>query len=160
MSFLITDNCTNCGACEPECPNSAVYEGGFHWKFSEGTKLSGNETTIDGNIINADEKNEPLSDDTYFIVNDKCTDCLDYSFEPQCAAVCPMDAIQINLDETEIELRQKIKWLHKTDTPYQSCPTQYQYNQHKTCCHTSDGAKNIPKNEGIFNSVIKKIFRE
>ena len=27
MSTLITDECINCGVCEPECPNEAIYEG-------------------------------------------------------------------------------------------------------------------------------------
>ena len=39
MAIKITDECINCGACEPECPNTAIYEGGAEWKFSEGTSL-------------------------------------------------------------------------------------------------------------------------
>ena len=27
MSTLITDECINCGVCEPECPNEAISEG-------------------------------------------------------------------------------------------------------------------------------------
>ena len=27
MSYKITDECTNCGACEPECPVEAISEG-------------------------------------------------------------------------------------------------------------------------------------
>ena len=27
MSTLITDECINCGVCEPECPNTAIREG-------------------------------------------------------------------------------------------------------------------------------------
>ena len=27
MSTYITDDCINCGACEPECPNQAITEG-------------------------------------------------------------------------------------------------------------------------------------
>lgn len=27
MSTYITDDCINCGACEPECPNNAISEG-------------------------------------------------------------------------------------------------------------------------------------
>ena len=26
MAILITDECINCGACEPECPVNAIYE--------------------------------------------------------------------------------------------------------------------------------------
>ena len=31
MSTMITAECINCGACEPECPNTAIYEGGVPW---------------------------------------------------------------------------------------------------------------------------------
>ncbi|MEP1368238.1 4Fe-4S binding protein, partial [Maribacter dokdonensis] len=24
MAIIITDECINCGACEPECPNTAI----------------------------------------------------------------------------------------------------------------------------------------
>jgi NAD-dependent dihydropyrimidine dehydrogenase PreA subunit len=27
MATYITDDCINCGACEPECPNEAISEG-------------------------------------------------------------------------------------------------------------------------------------
>ncbi|GEO80373.1 YfhL family 4Fe-4S dicluster ferredoxin [Pararhodospirillum oryzae] len=27
MSLKITDECINCGACEPECPNEAISQG-------------------------------------------------------------------------------------------------------------------------------------
>ena len=27
MSLLITEDCVNCGVCEPECPNEAISEG-------------------------------------------------------------------------------------------------------------------------------------
>ena len=40
MAIKITDECINCGACEPECPNTAIYESGVGWKFSEGTALT------------------------------------------------------------------------------------------------------------------------
>ena len=41
MAIMITDECINCGACEPECPNNAIYEGGATWKFADGTGFSG-----------------------------------------------------------------------------------------------------------------------
>ena len=44
MAIIITDECINCGACEPECPNNAIYEGGSEWRFSDGTTLSGDYT--------------------------------------------------------------------------------------------------------------------
>jgi ferredoxin len=30
-----------CGACEPECPNTAIYEGADDWRYKDGTKLKG-----------------------------------------------------------------------------------------------------------------------
>jgi len=35
MAIMITDECINCGACEPECPNTAIYEGGAEWKLAD-----------------------------------------------------------------------------------------------------------------------------
>ncbi len=35
MAIMITDECINCGACEPECPNTAIYEGGANWKYGD-----------------------------------------------------------------------------------------------------------------------------
>ena len=37
MAIIITEECINCGACEPECPNNAIYEGGVEWRLSDGT---------------------------------------------------------------------------------------------------------------------------
>jgi len=38
---MITDECINCGACEPECPNTAIYEGGAEWSLAGNTYGSG-----------------------------------------------------------------------------------------------------------------------
>lgn len=27
MAYMITEDCINCGACDPECPNNAIAEG-------------------------------------------------------------------------------------------------------------------------------------
>ena len=61
MAFYIGDMlCTNCGACEPECPNNAIYEMGFTWKYTDGTKLSGLTRNLKNDIIDADKTNQPL----------------------------------------------------------------------------------------------------
>ncbi|MFM1932330.1 MAG: hypothetical protein RL226_1633 [Bacteroidota bacterium] len=91
MAIMITDECINCGACEPECPNNAIYEGGANWSFSDGTALKGLVTTPAGTMVNADDSNAPVDMDVYFIVTDKCTECVGFHDEPQCAAVCPVD---------------------------------------------------------------------
>ena len=92
MAIKITDECINCGACEPECPNTAIYEGGAEWKFSDGTSLKGNYTGRNSGIkVDANKENEPVEMDVYFIATDKCTECVGFHEEPQCAAVCPVD---------------------------------------------------------------------
>ena len=114
MAIIITDECINCGACEPECPNNAIYEGGDEWRASDGTDVTGNFALRDGSSIDADETQEPVSEDLYYIVADKCTECKGFHDEPQCAAVCPVDCCVDDEDvvETEEELLAKKDKLH------------------------------------------------
>lgn len=111
---MITDECINCGACEPECPNNAIYEGGAEWKFEDGTSLSGDLTTPSGTNINASEVNEPVDMDVYYIVTDKCTECVGFHDEPQCAAVCPVDCCvdDPEHEETDEQLLAKKDFMH------------------------------------------------
>lgn len=74
MAIIITDECINCGACEPECPNTAIYEGADQWRYSDGTSLKGVVETAEGSIV-ADEAQMPVSDEFYYIVPSKCTEC-------------------------------------------------------------------------------------
>jgi len=114
MAIIITDACINCGACETECPNNAIYEPSENWKFSDGNKLEGNLILPNGKKINANTSQEPVEDDFYFIVTDKCTECKGFFNEPQCAAVCPVDCCvpDENQKETEEELLAKQQFLH------------------------------------------------
>lgn len=91
MAIKITDECINCGACEPECPNNAIYEGGVEWAIADGTSVKEDFTLMNGTVIAASTKNAPVADDTYYITPDKCTECQGFHEEPQCAAVCPVD---------------------------------------------------------------------
>ena len=102
MALMITDECINCGACEPECPNTAIYEGGINWKWGEGNGLT-EVTDADGNTIDAQEDQEPISEDFYFIVSGKCTECVGFHEEPQCAAVCPVDCCVEDPEHVENE---------------------------------------------------------
>ena len=114
MAIRITDECINCGACEPECPNNAIYEGGNEWRFSDGTSLKGGITTLGGENFDADNANAPKAMDVYYIVTDKCTECVGFHDEPQCAAVCPVDCCVDDPDdrESEDELLAKKSFLH------------------------------------------------
>ncbi len=95
MALMINEECINCGACEPECPNTAIYEGGVEYE-------------LDG------DTHPPLSEDLYYIVPEKCTECVGFYDEPQCASVCPVDACvpDPNHQESKDELLEKAKKLH------------------------------------------------
>ena len=54
MAIIITDECINCGACEPECPNTAIYEGAEEWRYSDGTSLKGSIVLPNGLAADAD----------------------------------------------------------------------------------------------------------
>ena len=114
MAIKITDECINCGACEPECPNNAIYDAGSAWRFSDGTNLRG---IIDFGTtqVDAEAVQDAISDEYYYIVSDKCTECKGFHDEPQCAAVCPVDCCVDDEDvrETETELLEKKAWLHQ-----------------------------------------------
>ena len=115
MAITITDECINCGACEPECPNNAIYEGGAEWRFADGTSLKGMVTLGDGKSLDADGPQKPVSMDIYYIVSDKCTECVGFHEEPQCAAVCPVDCCVEDPEhrETKEALLAKKELMHK-----------------------------------------------
>ena len=95
MSTKITEECINCGACEAECPNTAIYSGGTSYELG-------------GKTFDA------LSSDFYYIVSDKCTECVGHFDQEQCAAVCPVDCCVPDPDHTETEdqLLAKAKKIH------------------------------------------------
>ena len=102
MAIKITDDCINCEACEPECPNNGIYAPEESWKFSDGTTMSD------------DSEKEAVSDEFFYIATDKCTECRGFNEEPACAAVCPVDCCVDDEDnvETEEELMAKKERLH------------------------------------------------
>lgn len=114
MAIIITDECINCDACLAECPNNAIYEPDDNWSYSDETSLSGTVTGLNGEEIDADADNDPISEEFYYIVPDKCTECKGFHDEPQCAAVCPVDCCVPDEDhvESEDELLNKKAWLH------------------------------------------------
>jgi ferredoxin len=114
MAIKITEECINCGACEPECPNNAIYEGGAEWRFADGTALKGSFDSKSGLHVDANSPQTPVSMDLYYIVSDKCTEWVGFHDEPQCAAVCPVDCCvdDENFRETKEELLKKKASLH------------------------------------------------
>lgn len=93
MSLKITDECINCGACQPECPNEAIYP-------------SGEDYVLNGKTYPA------LSQDYSYIVPDKCTECVGFHDAPACAAVCPTDACVKDREESKDTLLARAKALH------------------------------------------------
>ena len=85
MATLINAECINCGACEPECPNTAIYQGGVEWQ------------ALDGSMHAA------ISSELFYIVPEKCTECVGFFDQEQCAAVCPVDCCVPNPKDAESE---------------------------------------------------------
>ena len=113
MAIFITDDCIQCGACEPECPNHAIYAQGAPWRWADGTTLQ----TVagpDGTVELASATHAPLSEIDFYIVPGKCTECVGFHEEPQCAAVCPVDCCVDDPDrrETQAELLARKMQLH------------------------------------------------
>ncbi len=114
MAIKITDECINCGACEPECPNNAIYEGGVEWRIADGTTLTGEYKLETGKMVGVSDAQNPIDDDVYYIAPDKCTECQGFHEEPQCAAVCPVDCCVPDEDRVETieQLLEKKSRLH------------------------------------------------
>lgn len=95
MATVITSECINCGACEPECPNTAIYQGGVEWE-------------LDGVTHPA------IAQDIFYIVPEKCTECVGFHDHEACNAVCPVDCCipDPNIPETEDVLIARAKALH------------------------------------------------
>jgi len=95
MAYKITNDCINCGLCEVKCPNKAIYEGAQNWTFSYGAATS-RFKKYDGNIVFSGDSQAALAEKVYYIVPEKCTECVGYYDEPQCVSVCPVDCCFID----------------------------------------------------------------
>ena len=108
MATMITSECINCGACEPECPNTAIYQGGVEWE-------------LDG------AKHPAISREIFYIVPEKCTECVGFFDHEACAAVCPVDCCVPNPDipESDAVLIARAKQLHPGDTFPDDYPSRF-----------------------------------
>jgi len=82
--------------------------------MSDGTGVEGTYKLEDGKEVAVSDPNGPVSDEFYYIVPDKCTECVGFHEEPQCAAVCPVDCCVPDPDreETQEELLDRKSRLH------------------------------------------------
>ncbi|HEX8810448.1 MAG TPA: 4Fe-4S dicluster domain-containing protein, partial [Terracidiphilus sp.] len=108
MSTTITSECINCGACEPECPNTAIYGGGVEWE-------------LNGQVSPA------IAQDIYYIVPSKCTECVGFHDHEACAAVCPVDCCvpDPNNPETQGVLLARARTLHPDLTIPDDAPSRF-----------------------------------
>lgn len=117
MSLMITEDCIVCGACLTDCPNHAIYEPGASWRFSDGTNLQGVFTSRSGLTVDAEADQPALSDEFYYVVVDKCTECEGFYDEPKCISLCPIDCCvdDPNWRESKEELLAKKIAMHGAD---------------------------------------------
>src|SRR5215467_10635051 len=108
MSTTITSECINCGACEPECPNTAIYAGGVEWE-------------LNGQMSPA------IAQDIYYIVPSKCTECVGFHDHEACAAVCPVDCCvpDPNISETHDVLLARARTLHPSEAIPDDAPSRF-----------------------------------
>src|ERR1700730_3720073 len=108
MATTITSECINCGACEPECPNTAIYAGGVPWELNGATSSA-------------------IAQDIYYIVPSKCTECVGFHDHEACAAVCPVDCCipDPNNLETEGVLLARARELHPETTFPDDAPSRF-----------------------------------
>src|SRR5437016_1761581 len=122
MATVITSECINCGACEPECPNTAIYQGDVEWD------LNG-------------VKHAAIAQDIFYIVPEKCTECVGFYDHEACAAVCPVDCCipDPNIPETEDVLIARAKTLHPDQEFAVDFPSRFR----------KDGAEAAPASEAV-----------
>jgi ferredoxin len=108
MATIITSDCINCGACEPECPNTAIYAGGVPWDLGGAS-------------------NPAIAQDIFYIVPSKCTECVGFYDHEACAAVCPVDCCvpDPNNPETESVLLDRARALHPELTFANDAPSRF-----------------------------------
>ena len=109
MATVITSECINCGACEPECPNTAIYQGGVEWQAPDGSMRPA------------------ISNDIFYIVPEKCTECVGFYDHEACAAVCPVDCCVPDpaIPETEAVLLARARTLHPEQTFPDDAPSRF-----------------------------------
>ncbi len=109
MATVITSECINCGACEPECPNTAIYQGGVEWQAPDGAMHAA------------------ISNDIVYIVPEKCTECVGFYDQEACAKVCPVDCCVPDpaRPETPAVLLARARELHPDKTIPDDAPSRF-----------------------------------
>ena len=109
MATVITEECINCGACLPRCPNQAIYIGGAPWQ------------------LNGGRAQPAIAEDIYYIAPEKCTECVGFFDHEECAAICPVDCCipDPKIPETEDVLLDRARELHPDATFAADSPSRF-----------------------------------
>ena len=88
MAIKITEECINCGACEPEARIMQFMKAALNG-HTDGITVNGPFTLIDGTEVDAEQSIAPIATDIYYITPNKCTECQGFHEEPQCGSRLP-----------------------------------------------------------------------
>jgi ferredoxin len=88
------EECIDCSACVEPCPNDAIFAG-------------------DEPYVHQGRRFAALSEH-YYVVSDRCTECIGFYDQPQCVEACPVDCIDKDPErvESQEQLQAKKAQLH------------------------------------------------
>jgi ferredoxin len=93
MPLKINSNCLNCGVCEILCPYNAIYPGGVNWR-----KIKSKYFAFCDDKLTYDDFWNPTH---YYIVPDKCTECVGIFPVPVCKTACSKNAVEFDSNHWE-----------------------------------------------------------
>ena len=79
MSYIISDDCINCGACEIECPQNAVHPG-IRSRGVKNPVFTNNMLLFNGFIPS----------EHFYVDQYKCNNCEGFYLSVRCNEVCPV----------------------------------------------------------------------
>jgi len=95
MPMKIATNCENCGLCEILCPYNAIYPAGVNWrKIHNRYFIFCEEDLVHDDFWSASH---------YYVVPDKCTECVGKYPAPICKTACTKNAVLLDTEHPESE---------------------------------------------------------
>jgi len=95
MPVRITNFCNNCGVCEIICPYNAIYKGGLNWRKIQNRYFVYCDEGLEYDMF--------WSKEHFYVVPDKCTECIGKYPEPICMAACTRNCCIIDESNRESE---------------------------------------------------------
>ena len=105
MPVKITSFCNNCGVCEIVCPYDAIYKGGSNWRKIQNRYYVYCDEGLEYDMF--------WSKEHFYVVPDRCTECIGKYPEPICMTVCTKNCLLFDESnrESEDHLRAKKEYL-------------------------------------------------